>query len=95
MTGRNAYEDKLTAQVQEWNAKIEQLKARAAQADADARIKAQEKIRELEAARKTAEERLDEMKASGEDRWEKLKKQADDAVASVERSLSDALDKLG
>jgi len=95
MTGRNAYEDKLTAQVQEWNAKIEQLKARAAQADADARIKAQEKIRELEGARKAAEEQLNEMKASGEDRWEKLKKQADDAVATVEQKLSEALDKLG
>ena len=95
MNSRKAYEDKLKAQAQEWTAKIDQLKAKASQADADARLEIQERIKDLEDARNDAEGRLEELASAGEDRWQDLKKTADDAVAGVERKLSEALDKVG
>ncbi len=95
MERRNAYEDKLRAQVEEWNAKLDQLRAKASQADADTRIEIQERIRELEKARENAQGELEALTKVGEDAWDKAKKKADDAVATVERKLSEALEKLG
>lgn len=87
MSRKDAYEKKLRAELDEWHAEIERLKARADRAEADSRLKVHQHIDELRALQKTARERLDELQASGDDVFEDLKAGVDGA----RRSLADAL----
>ncbi len=54
MTDKNAFEQKQEAKIEQMNAEIERLKAKAKEADAESRIKYQEKVDELEALRGVA-----------------------------------------
>ncbi|MEQ8322751.1 MAG: coiled coil domain-containing protein [Rhodospirillales bacterium] len=83
MSKKEAYEHKFQAQLDEWSADIDKLKARAEHADADARIAYYEEIEKLRARQGEMKNKLHEFKESGDDAW-------DDIVAGVE-SAQDAL----
>ncbi len=85
-----AYEQKLRAKLDEWRAEIDKLKAKAAQADANQRLKYQEEIRNLENRQAEMKEKLEQLRTAGEGASQDLK-------TGIERAwsdLSDAISKM-
>jgi predicted nucleic acid-binding Zn-ribbon protein len=70
---RDAYVDKLKAQLDEWNADIDNLAAKAAQAEAEAKVEYQNQLDDLRAKRDDVMDKLAAVEQSGEGAWEDLK----------------------
>lgn len=70
---RKAYEEKLDAQVKEWNAQIELLKAKADKARAEVKIEYYKTIEALQSKQNDAKAKLRELKTAGDEAWEDLK----------------------
>jgi chromosome segregation ATPase len=90
MSMKDAYEKKLRAELDEWHAEIEGLRARADKAEADARLKYYEHIEELRVRQEAAREKRDELQASGDDAFEDLKAGVDSARHSLANALRSA-----
>lgn len=90
MSMKEAYEQKLQAQLDEWSAEIDKLKARADSADADAQLEYYKKIEELRSMQETAANKLTELKDAGENSWEDLKAGIDSAWDSLGNALKSA-----
>ncbi len=50
-----------------------------------------DKVEEVRAKQKKAQEKLDELKAAGEDNWEHLKPELDDALNDLKNSVNEAI----
>lgn len=87
---KEAYEQKLQAQLDEWKADIDKLKAKANEADADAQIEYYNQIDELRAMQETARNKLTELKESSDDAWEDLKAGIESARTSLGNALKSA-----
>lgn len=90
MTDKNAFEQKQEAKIEQMNAEIERLKAKAKEADAESRIKYQEKVDELEALRGVAKTKLDKLKQSSESAWTDISKGLDEATMSLATAIKNA-----
>lgn len=69
MTNKNVYIEKMKSQLDELNANMNKLEAKATEAKADARAAYLEEMRKLRHQSKLAGAKLDELKAGGEDNW--------------------------
>lgn len=87
---RKAYEEKLDAQLKEWNAQIALLKAQAENAKADAKIDYYKAIEALEDKQNKAKTKLQELQAAGDEAWEAVKTGAEKAWAEVKIAYHDA-----
>ncbi|MHB8789734.1 MAG: sll1863 family stress response protein [Desulfobulbaceae bacterium] len=76
---RKAFEEKLDAQIDELNAQIALLKAKADKAKAEAKIEYRKSIEGLQLKRDTARAKLHELKSSSDEAWEDLKSGAEKA----------------
>lgn len=94
MSTKEAYEKKLQAQLDEWSAEIDKLKAKANAAEADAQLEYQRKVDELRSMQETASTQLAELKAAGSDAWEEMKDGIDKAWSSLESTLKSAASKF-
>ena len=83
MSKRDVYIEKMKQQLDELNAKMSKLEAKAQEAKDDAREKYKKEMSKLRQQSKLAVAKLDELKAAGEDTWETL-------VAEMEK-IRDAL----
>lgn len=70
---KEAYEQKLQAQLDEWSADIDKLKAKADSAEADVQLEYYKQIEELRSMQDTAVDKLIELKDASDDAWEDLK----------------------
>ena len=91
---RKAYEEKLDAQLEEWNAQISLLKARADKAKAEAKIEYYKTIEALQHRQDEAETKLQELKTAGDEAWEDLKTGAEKAWNEVKTAFHDAAAKF-
>lgn len=91
---RKVYEEKLEAQLKEWKAQIELLKAKAANASADAKIEYQETIDSLQRKSDGLKGKLAELKDSGDDAWEEIKTGAAKVWSDVESAFHKAISKF-
>ncbi|MFO8163785.1 MAG: hypothetical protein R6T98_04555 [Desulfatiglandales bacterium] len=87
MSMKDAYEQKLQAQLDEWGAEIDKLKAKADNAEADTQLKYYKQIEELQSMKETATNKLAELKDAGDDAWEDLKAGIDSAWDSLGNAL--------
>ena len=87
---RKAYEDKLDAQLEEWNLQIALLKARADKAKADAKLEYYKTIDTLQHKQDEAWTKLHELKNAGDDAWEELKTGAEKAWDEVKAAFHSA-----
>lgn len=94
MLSREAYQQKLSAQLDQWRAKIDLLDARAKEASADARIACEDQVKELKAKQEAAESKLQELRESSGDAWDELKSGVDDAWERMARSVDEATSKF-
>jgi signal transduction histidine kinase len=70
---KKAYQDRLAARIQEWEAKIDQLAARARRAEADLRLKLKDEESDLRKRLDEARSRLRELRNASEDGWEEIR----------------------
>jgi archaellum component FlaC len=91
---KDAYKQKMAAQLKEWNAQINLLEAKVENAGADMKVMRAKKLHELRAKQHTASEKLKELeKASGE-AWEQVKKTADKIWDDLKAGIADAHSKF-
>jgi len=91
---RKAYEEKLDAQLDVWNAQIALLKAKADKVKAEAKIEYYKIIEALQHKQDEAGTKLHELKTSGDEAWEDLKTGVEKAWAEVETSFHEATSKF-
>ena len=84
---KESYEKKLQAQLDEWSAEIDKLKAKADNAEADAQLEHYKRIEELQSMQESAANKLTELKDAGDDALEDLQA----GIDSTWESLGDAL----
>jgi F0F1-type ATP synthase membrane subunit b/b' len=72
MSKRDEYIGKMKLQLDELDAQMDKLEAKAAQAKDDAREKYKEEIAKLRHQSKLAKGKFEELKASGEDKWDAM-----------------------
>lgn len=94
MNKRKAYEEKLAAQLQEWNAQITLIKAKAETAKANAKVEYHTTLEVLQHKRDTAQAKLQELKGAGDEAWEELKIGAEKAWAEIKTVFHEAVAKL-
>jgi len=91
---RRAFEEKLDAQLREWNAQLALLKAKADTAKADTKVKYYETIEALQAKRDAAQAKLQELKAAQAGAWEDLKTGAERSWDEIKTAIHDAMSKF-
>jgi len=89
---KKAYQEKIEAQLKEWGAKIDELKAKAETSKAELKTKYEKQIEDLRTKQDVVHQKLRELRESGEDVWEGLKtgveKSLDEFKGSLDRTLS-------
>ncbi len=90
MPDRDAYVEKFKAQIDQWNADIEKLEAKAREARADAKIEHEKKLKEARARRDAAQGKLDELKSASGEAWEDVKQGAERAWSACREAVDNA-----
>jgi uncharacterized protein YlxW (UPF0749 family) len=91
---KEAYQKKLQAQLDEWNAEIEQLKAKADKAEAESQLEYYKKIEELRTLQDDARTRLSELEQAGDEAWQDLKAGLDNAWDSLSNAMRSAKERF-
>lgn len=87
---QEAYKQKMSAQLKEWDAQINLLEAKMENVGADIRIKRAQELHELRIKQRAASEKMQELgKASGE-AWEQIKETADKLWDDLKTGVADA-----
>ncbi len=84
---REAYVQKLKAKLDEWNAEIDKIAAKADQADAEAKIVYYKRMEDLRAKRKDVEDKIEELQQAGEGAWEGVKQGLENSWEILKESL--------
>jgi len=87
---RDAYVERLKETLDEWNAQIDRVEARVADAQADAKVRYREILDELESRRAEADARLREIQGASGSAWEELKDGAETAWESLREAVRKA-----
>jgi nucleotide-binding universal stress UspA family protein len=89
---RKAYEERLEAQLKQWGAKIDELKAKAETSLAELKNKYEKQIEELRVRQEGGRQKVLELRRSGEEAWEGLRggveKSLDDLKEAFDRAIS-------
>jgi multidrug resistance efflux pump len=94
MSTKDAYVKKMHAKLDEWNADIDKLKAKAGAAQADAKQEYYKQIEQLELKQNEANQKLDDLKTAGDEAWEDLKAGVDLAWESVSMAVKSAISRF-
>jgi hypothetical protein len=90
MASREAYQKKLEAQLNEWEAKLKLLSAKAQKATADARIGYENEIKLLKSKRAAARKALAELGERSDSAWEDMK----DGLEKTWDEMGKAIEKI-
>jgi hypothetical protein len=80
---RDAYYQKMTAQLEELDARAAEFKANVKEKVADARIAADGNSGDLERHRSALRQKLDELKNAADDKWENVKNEVEQRWTAV------------
>ncbi|MDH5668101.1 MAG: hypothetical protein OEY86_08840 [Nitrospira sp.] len=94
MSLKAAYLEKMETQLREWGAKIDELKAKADQAEAGAKIECMKQLDSLKAKRDAVQTKLGEIKVAGEEAWEILKTGVESAWSELKTAIDGATTKF-
>lgn len=94
MSDRNAYIKKMQAKLDEWNADIAKLEAKADGAEADMKIKYNQKVDVLKKHREKATTKLMEVRNASEEAWDDIKAGMENARDSIDNAVKSALSKF-
>ncbi|MFT7384540.1 MAG: ketopantoate reductase [Urechidicola sp.] len=94
MSIREAYQDKLQAQLDEWSADINKLKAEAHKAQADVQLEFYKEIEVLRTRKVAASANLVELKAASDDVYKDMIASMDNTRESIDRAMKSAIAKF-
>jgi len=87
---KDVYVQKLKAKIDEWNAEIDKLSAKADQSQADLKLRYLEQIQGLKEERNKIEAKLEALQEAGESAWDELKEGLEDSFNVWKDSFSKA-----
>lgn len=93
-TTRQLYQQKYEAQIHEWSAKLDQLKARSEKLSAQAKIDAKPRIDAINAKLETVKTKLHEIEEATEDKWDDVMRGADNAWTDFKSAVEGAYDTM-
>jgi hypothetical protein len=94
MENKEVYREKLEAQMREWSAKIDLLKARADQAEADAKIEYRNRIEDLRQKKEVLQAKLRELQKASDAAWKDIRAGTERAAADLRDALQSAFSKF-
>lgn len=94
MNEKELYQQKKQAQLDEWKAEVDKLKAKASGASADAQLELNKQIEVLEGKIGEGKTKLAEIADASEDAWESIKEGVESAWDSMKSAFSDAAAKF-
>lgn len=94
MSDRELYQQKLQAQLDEWKAELDKLKAKVAGASADAQLKMNQQVALLESKIDEGKTKLSELAEASSDAWASVKNGVESAWESMRSAFSDAASKF-
>ncbi len=94
METKEAYKEKIEAQLREWGAKIEELRSKADQAKADAKIEYMKQVEELRKKRELAQGKLEELRSASDEAWDAIKVGVEKASADLKSAIDSAISKF-
>ncbi|MGB5268578.1 MAG: hypothetical protein WBN30_18450 [Polyangiales bacterium] len=94
MKDRELYQQKMQAQLDQWKAEVDKLKAKSSGSSADAQLDINRQIRALERKIEEGKGKLSEIAAAGEDAWESIKDGVESAWDALKSGVTDAAAKL-
>jgi hypothetical protein len=94
MKDKELYVQKKDAQLKQWKADLEKIKAKASNAGADAQLQVNKQVKALEVKLDQGKDRLAAMADAGGDAWESLKKGVESEWDDIKSKLDDAASKL-
>lgn len=94
MRMKKAYQEKIEAQIKEWTAKMQEFKAKADKASAEAKIQMYQQIDRLRVQKEAAQEKLNAIKAASGDSWEALKTGSERALEEMKKTWEDMKSKF-
>lgn len=95
MDEKSVYREKLEARLDQWRAEIDKLKAKAAEAGADARKEYQDQVDALRGQQEEARERLKELDEATGDAWKNLKSRIEKVWDDLGDSVKKATERFG
>ncbi|MCW8842631.1 MAG: hypothetical protein OQK00_04365 [Rhodobacteraceae bacterium] len=94
MSMKDAYVQKLKAQMDEWSAQINKLKAKAESKEADAKIEYLEQIDALREEQLEAQKKMSDLQNASETAWEDLKAGVDRSWDSLSSAMKKAMSRF-
>ncbi|MDD2853766.1 MAG: hypothetical protein PHY09_17910 [Desulfuromonadaceae bacterium] len=90
MSSRDEYINRMQEKLEEWNAEIDTLAAKAGEVTADVKSEYREQIELLKIKQATARQKIDELQHSGESAWGDLKTGIELAWTSMGEAIDSA-----
>ena len=90
MKDKDKYINDLKAKIEEWNADIHKLKAKANQMEANTKLEYQKQIQSLKNKRDEMKEKLSHTDSSSEEAWKDLKSGLDQAWETMNNAVKSA-----
>jgi len=87
---REEYTRKLKAKIDECDARLDKLAAKATQADGETKIKYYKQMEELREKHKDIEQKIEDIKDAGESGWDDLKQGIENSWATWKESFTTA-----
>ncbi len=84
---KQAYREKFEAQLQEWDAQLDLMKARASKLKADAKIEFEGQLTALQQKRQQAIAKLEDLSQRSEDAWDDLKAGTERAWSELAKAM--------
>ncbi|MDD4333990.1 MAG: hypothetical protein PHY77_00065 [Desulfotomaculaceae bacterium] len=91
MENREEYQGKIEAQLSEWGAELDKLKAKANKAKADTKQGYHDQLEALRSKQASIHAKLQELKTSGDDAWEDLKEDLDHSWSHTKDAFTKAI----
>ncbi|MBV5340077.1 MAG: hypothetical protein J0665_11070 [Deltaproteobacteria bacterium] len=90
MSSRDEYISRMKAKLEQWNADIDTLSARAGEVSADLRSEYNEQIAAMKTKQSAARQKIDELQQAGGSAWEDLKAGLELAWTAIGESIDSA-----
>ena len=94
MNDKMLFQQKKQAQLDEWRAEVEILKAKASGVSADIQLELNHKIDQLDTKLEEGKRKLKDLEDAGEDVWESVVDGVENAWDSMKTAVSDAAKKF-
>ncbi len=94
MNDKELYQQKKQAQLDEWKADVNKLKAKMSGASADAQLEMNKQIQALESRMEEGKVKLSALSTAGDEAWGSIKEGVESAWGSLKAAVSDAASKF-